>query len=217
MKRILNKRLQTISAFIKEDDVVLDIGCDHSLLGIYLVLNKNIKVIGSDINKGPLEKAKENLKKYHLSRRIELRLGDGLEVVSSDINTIVISGMGGLNIINILKNIKKYPNIKKIIISPNNDFSKTREEISKLGFHIYRETIVLESGKYYLISEYHTGNRKINSFFGKLDLTNDIVIKYYKHVYDTNLKILSKLGIKDRQRKKLLKNENKEIKKVLGI
>ena len=217
MKRILNKRLQTISAFIKENDIVLDIGCDHSLLGIYLVLNKNVKVIGSDINKGPLEKAKENLKKYHLSRKIELRLGDGLEVMSEDINTIVISGMGGLNIINILKDIKNYPNIKKIIISPNNDFTLTREEISKLGFHVYKETIVLESGKYYLISEYHRGSRKIDSFFGKLDLTNDIVIKYYKHVYDTNLKILSKLGLKDRQRKKLLKNENKDIKKVLGF
>ena len=59
MKNILNKRLQTISAFIEKEDIVLDIGCDHALLGIYLVLNKKIKVIGSDINTGPLEKAKE--------------------------------------------------------------------------------------------------------------------------------------------------------------
>ena len=42
--KILNKRLQTLSAFIEKKDVVLDIGCDHSLLGVYLVLNKNIKV-----------------------------------------------------------------------------------------------------------------------------------------------------------------------------
>ena len=217
MKRILNKRLQNISAFIKENDVVLDIGCDHSLLGIYLVLNKNVKVIGSDINIGPLEKAKENLKKYHLSRKIELRLGDGLSVMSDDVNTIVISGMGGLSIINILKDIKKYPNVKKLIISPNNDFSLTREEISKLGFHVYKETIVLDSGKYYLISEYHPGNRKIDNFFGKLDLENDTVIKYYKYIYDTNLKILSKLGMKDRSRKKTLKNENIKIKKALNI
>jgi tRNA (adenine22-N1)-methyltransferase len=217
MKRILNKRLQNISAFIKANDVVLDIGCDHSLLGIYLVLNKNVKVIGSDINKGPLEKAKENLKKYHLSRKIELRLGDGLSVMSDDINTIVISGMGGLSIINILKDIKKYPNVKKLIISPNNDFSLTREEISKLGFHVYKEMMVLDSGKYYLISEYHTGSRKIDNFFGKLDLENETVIKYFKYVYDTNLKILSKLGMKDRLRKKTLKNENNKIKKVLDF
>lgn len=213
MKQILNKRLQTISAFIKDGDCVLDVGCDHCLLGIYLVLNKNVKVIGSDINSGPLEKAHENLVKYHLVRKIELRLGDGLNTMTSDINTLVISGMGGLSIINILKDIKKYPNIKKIIVSPNNDFSLTREEISKLGFYIYKETMVLESNKYYLISEYRKGTKKIDNYFGKLNLENEIVRKYYKHVYDSNLRILSKLGLKDRTKKKELTKENHKIKK----
>ena len=213
----INKRLQTISAFIKENDIVLDIGCDHSLLGIYLVLNKNVKVVGSDINSGPLEKAKENLKKYHVENLVELRLGDGLEIMSDDINTIVISGMGGLSIINILRDIKKYPNIKKLIISPNNDFSLTREEISKLGFYIKNEKMVLDSGKFYLISEYLIGKRKVDTFFGKLDIEDNVVKRYYQYVYDTNLKILSKLGIKDRSRKKVLKSDNDKIKKVLGF
>ena len=202
--KILNKRLQTLSAFIEKDDVVLDIGCDHSLLGVYLVLNKNVKVIGSDINSGPLEKAKENLKKYHLSNNIELRLGDGLNVMSDDINTVVISGMGGISIINILKDIKKYPNVKKLIISPNNDFPLTRVEISKLGFYISNETIVLESNKYYLISEYRLGKKKIDSFFGKLNLEDKTVKKYYQYLYHNNMKILSKLGMKDRLKKKTL-------------
>ena len=213
MKQILNKRLQTISAFIKDGDCVLDVGCDHCLLGIYLVLNKKVKVVGSDINPGPLEKAHENLVKYHLVRKIELRLGDGLNTISSDIDTVVISGMGGLSIINILKDIKKYPNIKKIIVSPNNDFSLTREEISKLGFYLYKEKMVLESNKYYLISEYRKGSKKIDNYFGKLNLENEIVKKYYKRVYDSNLRILSKLGLKDRAKKKELTKENNKIKK----
>ena len=213
MKRILNKRLQTISAFIEDNDIVLDIGCDHALLGIYLVLNKKVKVIGSDINSGPLEKAKDNLKKYHLTRKIELRLADGLEAVSEDINTIVISGMGGFNIINILKDIKKYPNIKKLIISPNNDFQETRCEISKLGFYLNNEMMVLENNKYYLISEYKLGKKKIDSFFGKLDLNNKIVKRYYQYIYDNNLKIISKLGVRDRTRKKTLIKENNKIEK----
>lgn len=214
MKEILNKRLQTISAFIKDGDCVIDIGCDHSLLGIYLVLNKKVKVVGSDINPGPLEKAHENLVKYHLVRKIELRLGDGLNTVSSDIDTIVISGMGGLSIINILKDIKKYPNVKKIIVSPNNDFSLIREEISKLGFYLFKEEMVLENNKYYLISEYRKGTKKIDSYFGRLDLENEIVKKYYKHVYDSNLRILSKLGLKDRLKKNELTKENNRIKRI---
>lgn len=211
--KILNKRLQTLSAFIEEKDIVLDIGCDHSLLGVYLVLNKNIKVIGSDINPGPLEKAKENLKKYHLTKNIELRLGDGLNVMSDDINTVVISGMGGINIVNILKDIKNYPNVKKLVISPNNDFPLTREEITKLGFCLNKETIVLESNKFYLISEYKLGKKKTDNFFGKLDLEDKVVRKYYQYVYHNNLKILSKLGLKDRLRKKTLTKENERIKK----
>ena len=215
MKRLLNKRLQTLSAFIKKNDIVLDIGCDHALLEIFLVLNSNIKIIGSDINEGPLEKAKENLKKYHLTRKIELRLGDGLETISDDIDTIVISGMGGLSIANILKDIKKYPKVKKLVISPNNDFSLTRREISKLGFYIEKEEMVLESGKYYLVSEYKIGKKKTNDFFGKLDLSNNIVRKYYQYVYDTNLKIISKLGMRDRVKKKSLMKENELIKKEI--
>ena len=213
MKKILNKRLETLSAFIEESDTVLDIGCDHALLDIYLVLNKNIKVIGSDINAGPLEKAKENLEKYQVTDKVELRLDDGLDAVSSDINTIVISGMGGLSIINILKKINNYPNIQKLVISPNNDFELTRIEINKLGFSLVKETMVLESGKYYLISEYKLGKTKADSLFGKLDLNNFIVKKYYQYVYNNNLKILSKLTLKDRQRKRLLTKENNKIKK----
>ena len=211
--KIINKRLQSISAFINKSDCVLDIGCDHCLLGIYLVLNKNVKVIGSDINSGPLLKAKENLKKYHVDNKIELRLGDGLEVISQDINTIVISGMGGISIINILKNIKKYPNIKKIIVSPNNDFELTRREISKLGFYLLKEEMIEESGKFYLVSEYVLGKEKIDCFFGKLDLSKRVVKKYYRYIYDNNLKILSKLGIKDQAKKKKLSKENDKIKK----
>ncbi len=206
--KILNKRLQTLSAFIEKNDVVLDIGCDHSLLGVYLVLNKNIKVIGSDINSGPLEKAKENLIKYHVENKIQLRLGDGLDVMSDDINTVVISGMGGISIVNILKDIKKYPSIKKIIISPNNDFPLTRSEITKLGFYIVKETMVQESNKFYLISEYKIGSKEIDNYFGKLNLDDAVVKKYYRYIYHNNLKILSKLGIRDRVKKKTLLKEN---------
>ncbi len=211
MKKI-NKRLEKISAFINTNDIVLDVGCDHALLGIYLYLNKNVKVVGSDIKAGPLKKAYDNLLKYNLENIIELRLGDGLKTMSSDINTVIISGMGGLSIVNILNDINEYPNVRKLIISPNNDFSLTRKEISKLGFSLEKEEMVLENNKYYLISEYKLGKNKIDNYFGKLDLNNIIVKNYFKDVYDTNLKILSKLGIKDNKKRKELIEENNCIK-----
>ena len=217
MKEILNKRLEVVSAFIEKKDIVLDIGCDHGLLGISLFLNKKVKVIGSDINPKPLEKAKENLVKYHLEKKIELRLGDGLSPISSDINTVVISGMGGINIVNILKDIRDYPNVKKIVVSPNSDFILTRKEISKLGFYLSDEEMVLENGKYYLVSKYQIGNEKIDYYFGKLNLSNNIVRKYYQYVYNNNLKILSKLSLKNKIKKISLIRENKKIKKKIQI
>ena len=74
---------------------------------IYLFLNrKNIKVVLSDINEKPLMRAHDNLLKYHLEDKIELRLGNGLEVMDDSITTIIISGMGSVNMIDILRNIK---------------------------------------------------------------------------------------------------------------
>ena len=215
--KLLNKRLETLSAFIELDDTVLDIGCDHGLLGIYLTLNKNTKVISSDINSGPLEKAKEHIKKYNLTDKIETRLGNGLEVMSDDIDTIVISGMGGLNIINILKDIKKYPNVKKLILSPNSDFKEMRYSITNLGFMINKETMVIDHSKYYLISEFIIGNEDIDYYFGKLDLNDETVKKYYQYIYNTNKRIINELGDSDNTKKRLLVKENNYILKHIDI
>ena len=48
----LSKRLKKIADYVSDNSSLVDIGCDHGLLDIYLVQNKNnIKVVASDINK----------------------------------------------------------------------------------------------------------------------------------------------------------------------
>ena len=214
----INNRLLKISDFIFKEDKVIDIGCDHGLLGIYLVLNKKINImISSDINEMPLNKAKENVKKYNLEEKIQTRLGNGLECVNKNVDTIVISGMGGLTINDILKDIKKYPNIRKIIISPNSDFYETRKFVSKLGFYLDSEKIILEKGKYYLISCYLKGNdKKINYRFGKLDLVDKDVCNYYNSIVKKNNVVISKLSCKHIIKKVSLMYENFIINKKLN-
>lgn len=214
MKKILNKRLEKLSAFIeKNDDVVLDVGCDHGLLGIYLVLNKKVKVVSSDINEKPLLQAKLNIQKYHLENEIETRLGDGLKVMTDDIKTIIISGMGTDTIIHILKDINNYPNVYKLVLSPNNNFPLLRKMVCELGFKITKEEIVEEKGKYYLISQFIKGNENIDYYFGKVDLTSDLVKRYYQYIYDTNSKIFSKLNFINKIKKINLIKDNLKIKK----
>ena len=150
MKVKLNNRLECVSSFVLENRKVIDIGCDHALLSIYLVQNKKtLKMIASDINEGPLLHAEENIKKYKLEDKIILKLGSGVEPIEDDIDTIIISGMGGLNMIGILKYSKeKYKKVDTIILSPNSDTDKVRKEICKLGFYIDNEISYQGSWKF---------------------------------------------------------------------
>ena len=210
MIKIINDRLTRVSDHLLNTDNILDIGCDHALLEIYLCLKyPNLKIIGSDINAKPLLIAKDNVSKYHLEDRIKLIQADGLEKMDGNVDTLVISGMGSITMINILNNINYYPNIKKIVLSPNNDFNYLRDKMNKLEFKIESEEIIKDKNKYYLVIAYEKGKEKIDSYFGKLDLNNPINKEYFLKIVKTNDNLLSK--ITDEKKKIELKKENKRI------
>ena len=59
----LGKRLTKVADLILPTQTLADVGCDHGYLSIYLVEHRICQhVIAMDINKGPLEKAKEKIK-----------------------------------------------------------------------------------------------------------------------------------------------------------
>ena len=92
----LNKRLIAVSEFVDKGSSIIDVGCDHGYLSIYLSQTKKLnKVIASDINEGPLKSAQENIKKYKVEEKIKTKLGSGIDPIEPDIDTIIISGMGG--------------------------------------------------------------------------------------------------------------------------
>ena len=218
MKEIINERLKKISAYILENEKIIDIGCDHALLDIYLCQNKHLlKIIASDINEKPLLKAKENILKYHLEDKIIIKCADGLTGIENDINTIVISGMGTTNIIKILANISDYPDVNKLVLSPNNDFELLRKEITKLGFRIVKEEMVKDNNKYYLICEFEKGNELVDYYFGKLDLKNITNNEYFLNVYKKNQIIINRINSKRSLRKKELLKENQIIKEKIHL
>lgn len=168
----LSNRLKEIASFIPDNVKMVDIGCDHALLDIYLYKNrKNIKIIALDINENALEQAKKNIKKYKLDKFIETRLSNGLDNINSnEIDTIVISGMGSHTIVGILRmNQKKLINVDNIIIQSNNHIDFLRERILELNYYIDSEKLVKDNNIIYTIISFKKGKKKYNKkeiYFG---------------------------------------------------
>ena len=101
----LSIRLKTIVSMIEECDSVVDVGTDHGYVPIYLVKNGVIKTaIASDINRGPVEKARKNVHLNNVSEQISCRLGSGLSTVNrGEAQIAIIAGMGGNLIRDILE------------------------------------------------------------------------------------------------------------------
>lgn len=81
----ISKRLEAVAGMVTSGSFLADIGTDHGYIPIYLVEHKRIpKAIAMDVNRGPLEKAKEHILQAGLQDKIETRLSDGLEKLKPD-------------------------------------------------------------------------------------------------------------------------------------
>ena len=218
----LNSRLQAVASVVDENRKIIDIGCDHAHLSIYLTQNKHpLKVIASDINEGPLLHAKENIKKYKLETKIKTKLGSGIEPIEEDIDTIIISGMGGLNMIGILKyQPNKYKNVNTIILSPNSDTNIVRKEICKLGFYIKDELLVKEKNIIYPVIKFERGKKRYSYkdyLFGPIliEKHDPLFIEYIEKEKTTKEKLLAVLPKKYFEKRFKLKKELKAINTII--
>jgi len=206
----LSKRLETISSLIPNNSKVIDIGCDHGLLDIYLYQKKiSTKLIAADINENALDNAKKNIKKNKLEEYIETRQGNGLDVLNEDddIDTVIISGMGAYTVVGILKNnINKLKKINTIVIQSNTKIEFLRKEIIKLNYLIEDEEIIEDNKKIYTIIKFVKGKKKYSKkelFFGPILLkkNNELFKKSNKQELEKLyllLKLLPKTKIIDR-------------------
>lgn len=183
----INDRLKKIGDLVEANSFCLDVGCDHALLDIYLVKkDKNIKAIASDVAEGPVEAAKQNIKRERLENKIEVRLGDGLDTYSDEINTIIISGMGGRNMIGIFKrHLEALKKVDTIILSPNNYQIDVKKFLVNNGFYIENEEFVKDKKFIYQIIVFKKGKKhytKKEYFFGPiyLEKKGKLFEEYYK-------------------------------------
>lgn len=158
---ILDGRLGRAADFVREGAVVADIGTDHAYLPIYLLLQGKIKfAVASDINRGPLDSAKRNAAKYGLTSKMRFTLAnglDGLPLEDDGVSDIVICGMGGELIAQIIgaSEYTKKAGVR-LILQPMSYPERLREYLAKSGYRIVDEGLCEAAGKLYtcILAEY---------------------------------------------------------------
>lgn len=149
---MLSKRLFTAASMVHPGNVLADVGTDHGYVPIYLVAERIIpRAIAMDINRGPLERAREHIQKYGMGDYIETRISDGVTALAeNEADTILAAGMGGGLIMHILKEGGPIcRSVKELILQPQSELERVRLFLHENGYVTVQEAFVEEDGKYY--------------------------------------------------------------------
>lgn len=150
----LSTRLRTVAETVTKGNRVADVGCDHAYIAIHLAkYNITPGVIAMDVNVGPLNKARENIKLRGLEDRIDTRLSDGLDKLKAgEADSIVIAGMGGALMVRILKEGEgSLTGVKELVLQPQSEIFLVRRYLHEKGYAIVSEKMVKEEEKFYTI------------------------------------------------------------------
>lgn len=149
----LSERLQKIADLVERGARIADIGTDHAYIPAYLAQNGLIeRAIASDVIEGPLMRARETVRRTRTGNIVEVRLGDGLKSIrAGEADTLIIAGMGGILISEILNQSPDIVNsAKTIILQPMTGIYELRSYLDG-KFDIREEHIAKEGEKLYLI------------------------------------------------------------------
>ncbi|RCX13813.1 tRNA (adenine22-N1)-methyltransferase [Anaerobacterium chartisolvens] len=223
-------RLKLIADKVPNCRVLCDVGTDHAYIPVCLVKNRRCgRAVACDIGVGPLNAAKQNIKLFGLEAFIEARLGYGLDAVfPGEADAIVIAGMGGTLINNILE--KGFETAKRaswLILQPMNAAELVRKWLYGRGFEIYDEELAAEGSKLYgVICSRWTGKEReldeIYYYIGeKLISKRDPLLEKYierkRSQLENALKELQAAGDKGVEIRQKFDERIRELDKILNI
>lgn len=148
----LGPRLALCADLLRGGAPLCDVGTDHAYLPIWLLKTGKVdRALGCDVNQGPLDKAAENARRYHVEDRLALRLSDGLrEVRPEEAAEVVIAGMGGDLILRI---VEEAPWLReegrRLVLQPMTSAETLRRGLARLGFALLEERAVVDGGRPY--------------------------------------------------------------------
>ena len=165
----LDARLAAAAELVRPGEPVADIGCDHGKLTAVLAASgKYPKVIGADLRPGPLAKAEQTLEHAGCKDRAELRLGDGLSVLTeNEVGSIVLAGVSAQTTWEILEKAPWVFTVggPRIIMIPATRHDALRRWLWEHGFSFAADRPVQAAGRWYAVmaAEY-TGEKKTPAF-----------------------------------------------------
>lgn len=150
---VLQPRLRAIADLVPVGSRLADIGTDHGYIPIDLLLSGRISnAIATDIGQLPLNHARHTAQCCGLSEGIDFRLGDGLAPLAPDeADVIVIAGMGGDNIADILTASPWAREGPLLLLQPMSKAEVLRAFLPEHGYCVEAERLVADKGKLYPI------------------------------------------------------------------
>lgn len=151
---VISRRLQALCDMVTPGRTVVDVGCDHGFVSIYLVQRGiSPSVLAMDVRTGPLSRAKEHIAEYGLTDYISTRLSDGLkEFQDGEAQSLICAGMGGRLMTRILTESRgKARNLQELILQPQSELPEFRRFLRAEGYELMDENILYEEGKYYFL------------------------------------------------------------------
>ncbi|MCI6087870.1 MAG: class I SAM-dependent methyltransferase [Absicoccus porci] len=161
---MISKRLEHVVDWV-EGNVLADIGCDHGYVCIESIKQHKVtKAYACDIAPKPLARAQAEVKSAHLEEQIQCLLLDGMVGLPEDVDIVVIAGMGGHTIIDILEKATLHRGMH-FLISPHSDTELVRKFLISHGFTIEKEKMVYDKHYYPILACTYTQSEQVLSDF----------------------------------------------------
>lgn len=157
----LSPRLRTIAEQVPNDARLADIGTDHAYLPVSLIKYGRISfAIASDLREGPLGRGIAVAKQWGIpDENISFRCCDGLLGIDrSEVDTIVIAGMGGDTIAHSLDGVSwSHDPDLLFLLQPMSSIPELRQWLQENRFRIEEERIAMEQSKCYVVMKVRAG------------------------------------------------------------
>lgn len=173
----ISKRLEAAASFARRGERIADVGTDHAYLPIYLYAKGMTPGgVASDINEGPVNRARINVRGWGAAGAFEVLRADGLDGIEKyAVGDIYVLGMGGELIANIIDAAEWVRDSKiRLILQPMTHPEILRAYLYENGFEIVDECLVSEDKIYQIIcAQYRGGRREVSLgelYFGRHNL-----------------------------------------------